>query len=108
MELALDQGRDRPDLVRVEKILKYANVKPIGVANENPILDSRMYEVKYNDGHTTSLADNLITDNLSAQVDQAGNQFTILDSTARCICAYMNGHENNIEHNKIMGDLYSV
>ena len=41
-----------------------------------------MYEVEYNDGHTASLAANLITDDLFAQVYQAGNPFTILYSTA--------------------------
>ena len=45
MELTLDQGGDIPEFTRVKKILKDANGRPIGVANENPILDSRMYEV---------------------------------------------------------------
>ena len=46
MELTSDQGGDRPEFARVKKILKDENVRPIGVANENPILDSRMYEVE--------------------------------------------------------------
>ena len=45
MELTLDQRGDRSEFVRVKKIFKDANVGPIGVANDNPILDSRMYEV---------------------------------------------------------------
>ena len=80
MELTLDQGGDRPEFERVKKILKDANDRPIGAANENLILDSRMYEVEYNKGHTASLAANLIAENLFAQVYRSGNRFTILDS----------------------------
>ena len=57
--LTLNQVVDSPEFARGKKILKDANVSPIGVAN-NPILDSRMYEVEYNDGHTSSLAANII------------------------------------------------
>ena len=80
MELTLDRGGDRPEFARVKKRLKDANGRPIGVANDNPILDSRMYEVEYNDGHTASMAANLIAENLFAQVDQEGNRFVMLDS----------------------------
>ena len=80
MELALDRGGDRPEFAKVKKRLKDANGRPIGVANDNPILDSRMYEVEYNDGHTASLAANVIAENLFAQVDQEGNRFVILEA----------------------------
>ena len=80
MELTLDWGGDRPKFSRVKKRLKDANERPIVIANENPILDSHMYEVEYNDGHTESLEANLITDDLFTHVHQAGNRFTILDS----------------------------
>ena len=63
MKLTLDQGGYRHELSRVKKRLKYANVRPIGVANDNPILDSRIYEVEYNDSHTASLAANPSVDN---------------------------------------------
>ena len=46
MELAIPQGDSlEPRLARVTKQLKDANGLPIGLANENPILDTRMYEV---------------------------------------------------------------
>ena len=69
MDLTLDQGGDIPEFTRFNKILKDANVRMIGVANDIPIMDSRMCEVEYNDGHTASLAANLIAENLFAQVD---------------------------------------
>ena len=43
--------------------------RPIGVASDNPILDTRMYEVEYQEGHTEELAANIIAENLFAQVD---------------------------------------
>ena len=42
----MDIGGDRPYFARVKKILKDANGRPTGVANDNPILDSIMYEFK--------------------------------------------------------------
>ena len=46
MELELDRGGDRPEFARVKKILKDANLRLISVANDNPILDSQIYEVE--------------------------------------------------------------
>ena len=46
MDLTSDQGGDRPEFERVNKRSKDTNVRPIGVANENLILGSRMYEVE--------------------------------------------------------------
>ena len=51
MELAIPQGDSlEPRLARVTKRLKDVNGLPIGLANENPILDTRMYKVEYLDG----------------------------------------------------------
>ena len=67
MELAIPQGDSlEPRLARVTKRLKDATGLPIGLANENPILDTRMYEVEYLDGEQTSLVANNIAENLFA------------------------------------------
>jgi hypothetical protein len=50
-----------------------ANGNPIGVSNKNPILDTRMYEVEFDDGSVQEYAANLIADNVYAQVDDEGN-----------------------------------
>ena len=68
MELALDRGREQPKYERVKKRSKDNQGRPIGIALENPILDTRMYEVEYQDVHTAALAANLISENLFAQV----------------------------------------
>ena len=70
MELALPQDKHGPDFARVNKGLRDHNGLPIGTANQNPILDSQMYEVEYQDGHKASLSDNAIAQNMFSQVDE--------------------------------------
>ena len=43
MEVALPRDTEGPDFACVTKRLKDANGLPIGTANENPILDTRVY-----------------------------------------------------------------
>jgi len=47
---------------------------PIGVRNNNPILDTREYEVEMPDGSTAAYAANVIAENLFSQVDSEGRQ----------------------------------
>ena len=80
MELAIPQGDSlEPRLARVMKQMKDANGLPIGLANENPILDTRMYKVEYLDGERTSLAANNIAEILFAQIDDEGNCQVLMD-----------------------------
>ena len=58
MEVALPRDTELPDFDRVTKRLKDENGLQIVTANENPILDTRVYEVKYVDGHKASLTAN--------------------------------------------------
>lgn len=80
MELALPRDGDGPEFARVTKRLKDKDGLPIGVANEHPILDTRMYEVEYADGHKASLSANAIAQNLFAQIDEEGNRHVLLDA----------------------------
>ena len=59
MEVALPQDTEIPDFARFTKRLKDANGLPIGTANKNLILDTRVYEVEYVDGHKSSLTANV-------------------------------------------------
>lgn len=63
-------------MVRSRKQL--ADGKPVGKANPNPILDPRMYNVKYTDGLTAELAANVITQNMNAICNTEGNQGLVL------------------------------
>ena len=53
--------------------------RSIGIASENTILGTIIYEVEYQNGHTAALAANLITENLFAQVDEEGNRSVLFD-----------------------------
>ena len=78
MELIFNRGGDRPEFSRVKKILKDANGRPIGVANDNPILESRMYEVEYRDEYVAETEANIIVEKIFAQFDQEGNIFVVI------------------------------
>ena len=47
MELTIDRGGEHPEFAKVIKRLKDHYGNTIGTANDNPILDTRMYEVEY-------------------------------------------------------------
>ena len=72
MELALDRHDAGPEFARVKKRLKEKDGRPIGIAADNPILDTRMYEVEYYDGYKTAMTANAIVSNLFSQIDQDG------------------------------------
>ena len=73
MDLALPINGDHPEFAKVTKRLKDSNGLTIGTANQNPILDTRMYKVEYQDGHRAYMTANSITQHLFAQVDEEGH-----------------------------------
>ena len=79
MEVALPRDSEWPEFSRVTKRLRDANRLLIGTENDNPILDTRMYEVEYADGHKASMAANAIAQNMFAQVDEDGNRHVLFD-----------------------------
>ena len=64
-EFTIDTGEGRK-FAKVTKRMKDKNGIPIGTANDNPLLDTRMYEVKHIDGRKQALAANIIADNIFA------------------------------------------
>ena len=77
--MALPKGGGEVELGRVTKRLRDKDGLPIGTANDNPILDTRVYEVEFPDGHKASLAANVIAENLFSQIDDEGNCHVMLD-----------------------------
>ena len=73
MELALPRDGGETTFAHVTKRLKDVNGLPIGTSHENPILDTRVYEVKYADVHKASMEANAIAMNLFVQVDAERN-----------------------------------
>jgi hypothetical protein len=51
---------------------------PLGTQHSNPILDTREYQVEFQDGSTATYAANVVVENLYSQVDDEGCHFAIL------------------------------
>ena len=79
MELALPRDGEGPELARVKRRKTDQDGKPIGRAHLNPILDTRVFEVEFIDGHTAAMTANGIAENLFAQVDQEGHRLLLMD-----------------------------
>ena len=79
MELSIHRGDEYPEMGRVTKRIKDQHGNPVGVANDNPILDTRMYNVEFEDGHSEAISANIIAENLFSQVDEEGRRHAIFD-----------------------------
>ena len=73
IELAIQRDGNRPDFAKVTKRLRYKAGMPIDRAHNNPIMDTRMYEVEYKDGNKALLEANAIADNIFYQDNGEGN-----------------------------------
>ena len=80
VEIALPRSDD-PEwrCGRVVKRAKGIDGEPVGTANDNPMLDTRVYEVEFPDGHLEELAANTIAECMYAQVDSEGHRHVLLD-----------------------------
>jgi hypothetical protein len=79
IELSLPRGGGEVEFARVTKRLRDKDGLPIGTANDNPILDTQLYEVEFPDGHKAALVANVIAEKLFAHVDEGGNRLALLD-----------------------------
>lgn len=67
-------GRDGQEVLTVVKGRKRdANGELVGSGNTNPILDTRIFQVEFPDGHLEEYATNTIAEALYSQVDEQGN-----------------------------------
>ena len=57
-----------------------ANDNPIGRSNQNPILDTFLYEVEFHGGEVTELAANITTESMYAHCNVNGNEYLLLES----------------------------
>ena len=90
MELGLPRGDD--DALCHATVKRRAvdkDGKPIGIKDNNPLLDTRQYEVEFLDGTTETLTANTIAENLLAQVDEEGHRQLLLDE----IIDHRKGHD---------------
>ena len=70
VQMSLAQGR-------VHKRARDNDGSPIGIANENPILDSREYVVEFKDDTRAELSANAIAHSMYAQCDPDGNTYVL-------------------------------
>ena len=68
-ELIIDVGSGNEQKGRVTKRSRGHDGKPIGVAHNNPLFDTREYDVEFTDGSIEKYATNIIAENMFAQVD---------------------------------------
>jgi hypothetical protein len=64
---------------RVIRRKRDADGNPKGRANANPVLDTRTYDVEFDDGDVTEFTANMIAQAMYAQCDIDGNQYLLLD-----------------------------
>ena len=53
---------------------------PVGTKNDNPILDTRSYQVEFPDGNIAEYSANIIAENMFAMCDPEGNQHLLLEA----------------------------
>ena len=86
-EIALPRiGHNHPQLARVSKRIKNFDGNLVGMANTNPILDTRQYLVEFLDEHEEAIHTNLTADHMYAQVDEESRQNFLLDETVDHRC----------------------
>lgn len=47
----------------------------VGHAHQNPLLDSRVYEIEFFDGERQEISYNVLAEHLLSKVDEEGNQY---------------------------------
>jgi hypothetical protein len=69
-------------ILRRGKVISHkhdADGNTVGHAHDQPILNTRTYDVEFNDGTITELTANKISECMYAQCDWGGNQYVLLD-----------------------------
>jgi hypothetical protein len=80
MELGIRRGADSELMSgSVKRRAVDVDGQPIGMANNNPLLDSRQYEIEYINGDIETLTANIIAENLLSQVDEEGHRQMMMD-----------------------------
>ena len=74
VEVTLPRGGvEDLQFAKVTKWLHDKDGHPIGMANDNPMLDTHEYEVEFLNGNHESLSANIIAQHIFSQVDEEGH-----------------------------------
>ena len=71
-EVIMPDKEGNPVLTKVKSRKRDSAGNPVGDANSNPILDTRVYELQFPDGRVEEYAVNMIAENLFEQADEDG------------------------------------
>ena len=80
IEIGLPWGPDGElHHARVKQRAVDVDGNPLGVASNNPITDTRLYDIEFLDGSPETISANVIAENLLSQVDAEGHKHLMLD-----------------------------
>ena len=80
MEVGLPRGPDGTIIkAKVKKRTTDETGNTIGKYHANPLLDSRMYDVEFEDGGVEAITANIIAENILSQIDEEGHRQLMLD-----------------------------
>ena len=80
MEVGMPRGLDgEVQHARVKRRAIDKDGHPLGVETNNPITDTRLYDIEYLDGTIETLAANVLAENILSQVDEDGHRQLMLD-----------------------------
>ena len=75
MQIGIPRGSDNElHYAKVKKRAVDEDGRPVGKSSNNPLTDTRQYEVEFEDGSIEVLAANIIAENVLAQVDEEGHR----------------------------------
>eukprot|EP00536_Pseudo-nitzschia_multiseries_P014206 jgi/Psemu1/37875/gm1.37875_g len=77
-EVIIERNDERLRCIVKDRVRDLQN-QPIGVRNENPILDTRLYKLQLPDGTIEEYTANIVAESLYSSVDNDGRMFTLLD-----------------------------
>ena len=78
-EVMLPKDGEYMQAARVIGPARDKNGKQIGTFNQNPILNTKVYEVMFPDGSVSKYAANIIAENIYSQVDKDGHRYQMID-----------------------------
>ena len=80
MEIGLQRG-EHGDIQKgiVKKRAVDINGVPIGIPSNNPLMDTRQYEIEFNDGQIEVLPANIIAENILSRVDEESKRQSMMD-----------------------------
>eukprot|EP00536_Pseudo-nitzschia_multiseries_P018492 jgi/Psemu1/55852/gm1.55852_g len=77
-EVIIERNDERLRCIVKDRVRDLQN-QPIGVRNENPILDTRLYKLQLPDGTIEEYKANIVAESLYSSVDDDEWMFTLLD-----------------------------